>query len=254
MNKYEFAEHVENKNWIFAKTMPQNPHWYILRKNMDDKLFSEMVLAIREHGEIETYWKSRYTVLNVNGCKYWTMGAPLEETILINKKIISYQSQYNEICKDYDSHYSGLAYEKEDEELLSKIEIKGSLLDIGCGTGLLLKYVSPLEYLGIDISAGMLSIAKERYPARNFLNTSIEHFYKTGFDTIVSLYGSMSYVGENQFLRIKDMLNPGGSAYLVYYSEGYDPETHRLFGINGLSGFFPTGEKFGNYQIVRLDK
>lgn len=35
---------------------------------------------------METYFGQPYKVLHFEGHKYWTMGAPLEDTILINRK------------------------------------------------------------------------------------------------------------------------------------------------------------------------
>ena len=72
-------------HWIFAKTMPGNPHWYTLRKYWKDADFCYVVSAIREHGYSEIFKGRRYMMFNMNNMKYWTMGAPLEQTILINR-------------------------------------------------------------------------------------------------------------------------------------------------------------------------
>jgi hypothetical protein len=75
------------QQWIFAKTMPDNPHWYTLRKHWQrDEDFAWTVETIRRCGYEEIYEGRSYTVLNIDDMKYWTMGAPVEETILINRK------------------------------------------------------------------------------------------------------------------------------------------------------------------------
>ena len=75
------------QQWIFAKTMPDNPHWYTLRKRWQrDEDFAWTVETIRRYGYEEIYEGWPYTVLNIDDMKYWTMGAPVEETILINRK------------------------------------------------------------------------------------------------------------------------------------------------------------------------
>ena len=75
------------QQWIFAKTMPDNPHWYTLRKNWErDADFAWTVETIRRYGYEEIYEGRSYTVLNIDDMKYWTMGAPVAETILINRK------------------------------------------------------------------------------------------------------------------------------------------------------------------------
>jgi len=75
-----------SKRWIFAKTMPEHPHWYTLRKEWEsDEEFVDIVNAIREYGYQEKFYSKYYTCLNVENMKYWTMGAPLDKTILINR-------------------------------------------------------------------------------------------------------------------------------------------------------------------------
>jgi hypothetical protein len=77
---------IRRSRWIFAKTMPENPHYYMLRKESNDDEFVRFAELIRQYGyqyQYEGYW---YTVLNVYEWYYWSMGAPIGETILINRK------------------------------------------------------------------------------------------------------------------------------------------------------------------------
>jgi hypothetical protein len=78
---------IEKSNWHFAKTMPQNPHYYMLRKECpQDDDFVRFVEIIRQYGYRYQYGGYWYIKLDVDEWFYWTMGAPLEETILINRK------------------------------------------------------------------------------------------------------------------------------------------------------------------------
>jgi len=80
------ADLIERSNWIFAKTMPENPHYYMLRKECaDDKDFVRFVELIRQYGHKYKFKNSWYDRLIVGDWYYWTMGAPIEETILINR-------------------------------------------------------------------------------------------------------------------------------------------------------------------------
>ncbi len=57
-----------SQEWVFAKTMPANPHWYTLRKTWaDDGDFVRAVEAIRAHGYRVNYGRSTYTVSDLNG-------------------------------------------------------------------------------------------------------------------------------------------------------------------------------------------
>jgi hypothetical protein len=77
---------IARSRWIFARTMPQWPHEYTLRREADDNEFLWVVVYIREHGYDERFGKSAsYIRLNVDGHKYWTQGDTLEGTILINR-------------------------------------------------------------------------------------------------------------------------------------------------------------------------
>ena len=87
------AKLLEEHEWIFAKTMPQNPHHYTLRRKWaNDADFVWTVELIRRHGYRQKYGGSWYIQLDVNGFFYWTMGARINNpngspcTILINRK------------------------------------------------------------------------------------------------------------------------------------------------------------------------
>ena len=82
----ELQEFVRTSPWTFARTMPQIPHEYTLRaKAPDEKLFQRVVLYIRQVGYEANYRLATYIYLDIDGWKYWTMGAPIEDTNLINR-------------------------------------------------------------------------------------------------------------------------------------------------------------------------
>ena len=84
------ASLLSQQEWVFAKTMPRNPHWYTLRRKwVNDSEFIWVVTFIRRHGYIEWFHRRPYTMLYLGEMKYWTMGSPIEETILINRAKIA---------------------------------------------------------------------------------------------------------------------------------------------------------------------
>ena len=86
----EIAQALLSHRWQFAKTMPDSPHWYTLRREWgNDLLFDWVVGYIRANGYVESYAGRPYMKWNHNGFKYWTMGAPIPETILINRARVS---------------------------------------------------------------------------------------------------------------------------------------------------------------------
>lgn len=79
-----------SKQWTFAKTMPQNPHEYTLRKKWTgDVPFEAVVQFIRDHGYKVRFGRSDYMCFDIGEHRYWTMGAPLSDTILINRAVNS---------------------------------------------------------------------------------------------------------------------------------------------------------------------
>ncbi len=76
---------IEYEKWIFAKTMPEWPHEYIVRERVDNKLFEQMVRHIRENGSEGKFYKESYIYFEQDELLYWTMGAPIEETTIINR-------------------------------------------------------------------------------------------------------------------------------------------------------------------------
>ncbi|HXA15584.1 MAG TPA: hypothetical protein VN380_01225 [Thermoanaerobaculia bacterium] len=82
----DFTQFVVRGPWRVARTMPTNPHEYTLRDEHSDDAFDAAVRYIREHGRIEYYAAQPYKTIYCDDHKFWTMGAPLLETVLINRK------------------------------------------------------------------------------------------------------------------------------------------------------------------------
>jgi SWIM zinc finger len=84
----EFVQQwLESQSWIFAKSRADNPHWYCLRRNADDEAtFERIVEFIREHGVPYLWWGRHYLQYVAGEWAYWTMGSPIPQTVLINRK------------------------------------------------------------------------------------------------------------------------------------------------------------------------
>jgi len=78
---------VTKANWIFAKTYAEtSPHEYILRKMYSRLDFEFMVRFIRLYGISAKYGKMKpLRYLIAKPYYYWTMGAPVDETVVINR-------------------------------------------------------------------------------------------------------------------------------------------------------------------------
>lgn len=79
-------EFVDKTPWTFAKTYAKTwPHEYLVRDRVDRELFLQLVSHIREHGYQGSFYSKPITYFDEGGMVYWTMGAPVEETTIINR-------------------------------------------------------------------------------------------------------------------------------------------------------------------------
>lgn len=122
----------------------------------------------------------------------------------------------------------------------------GSVLDLGCGTGLELQFYFAGHpngaVTGIDLSEGMLSALREKFPDKNL--TLIQGSYfdvplgENCFDAAVSVESLHHFTKEEKtglYRKLHDALKPGGFFILTdyfapddAYEAFYFEELHRL--------------------------
>ena len=84
------VDYIKSVRWREAKSGP--PHSYTVREwDPQEEMFEAAVNVIRRFGHPERFWRATYLYLTLDGLKYWTMGAPLGETIIINRAEASTQ-------------------------------------------------------------------------------------------------------------------------------------------------------------------
>ncbi len=77
---------LESQDWIFAKTYAKKwPHDYLVRERVDEDMFLKAVVHTRVNGYIGKFYKSKIPYFDEDGYVYWTMGAPLDITIILNR-------------------------------------------------------------------------------------------------------------------------------------------------------------------------
>ena len=78
-------EFIARAPWCVARTMPDQPHQYTVRGQTSDEHFDLFVSCIRERGYRASYRGRHYIYLEVDGWKYWPMGASARATTIINR-------------------------------------------------------------------------------------------------------------------------------------------------------------------------
>ena len=239
---WDFINKIVGKsNWIFAKSMPQNPHYYMLRRESVDSEFVRFVLLIRKYGFRMKYGRSWYICLRVNDFYYWTMGCPIHNcaktgTILINREEcrLAGEYSYDEIAANYEIEFSEDVFADEDiqtADLISRHNTGGKTLEIGCGSGMVTRNLifDRERYLGIDPSHNMLEQfhAIEQLADLKTLNTDFESFSASEkYNFVFATYGAASYVRPEFWQRLDDILERNGTFLLMFYADGYTPATH----------------------------
>lgn len=149
-------------------------------------------------------------------------------------------SQYDKIAEEYDSLFLDKASIEENTEVGAMLQpLRGSVFDVGCGTGLLVEIVkiAPNDYFGVDPSKCMLErfVSKHKeYKDRlewKYFEECKGEFEK--YDNVISIFGSISYVG-NEALR--ELNGSKCRLFLMFYKPTYHPVTYEK-----------TGEEFSHY-------
>lgn len=90
------------------------------------------------------------------------------------------------------------------------------ILEIGCGPGTIVGYLPQAEYLGFDLSAQYIELAKRRYPQAQFVCERVSQFSlvkQQSFDVVLAL-GIVHHLDDaeaRQLFQIAyDALRPGG--------------------------------------------
>lgn len=109
---------------------------------------------------------------------------------------------------DLERRWDSVPQQKAKMKLVSSLVAGKSVLDIGCGTGDLYRYLNPekMEYLGVDQSEDMLKRARLRNPSAKFSKHNLYELDLPKFDTVVSL----------DFLHHQPDIEPGFSILMKY--------------------------------------
>lgn len=120
--------------------------------------------------------------------------------------------------RTYARYYDQIYLKKKDyqkeakfvKDVIKRFEEKQSktLLDVGCGTGEHLKYLSSdFQCTGLDINRDMIKTAKNKFPNAQFkIANMIDFRVKGKFDVIICLFSSIGYV-ENFNNLVKTLEN-----------------------------------------------
>jgi len=106
-------------------------------------------------------------------------------------------------------------------DLIRPFAEQADVLEIGCGTGAILRHVAPLarHAVGLDLSAGMLAQAKERGLCTVLASATDLPFADASFDLVYS-YKVLAHIPDihRALAEAARVLRPGGRAFLELYN------------------------------------
>jgi len=149
---------------------------------------------------------------------------------------------YNQIAQAYADEFSKPSSHV--KEFLELLPPTGKLLDVGCGNGIDSNFLASKGYdvVGIDLSEGMLKIARSKYPEIDFRLEDMRslNFSKNQFEGIVASC-SLIHISKKDvpktLRQFAKFLKPKGAIYIqlqsgkseeVFIDEPFKPD-ERLF-------------------------
>ena len=168
---------------------------------------------------------------------------------------------YKELAKYYDLIYLWKDYETEAntiKELIKKYKKSDGniLLDVGCGTGMHIKYFKDdFSCTGIDINDEMVEVAKSKVDEVIFEQGNMIDFnLKNEFDVILCLFSSIGYVRtysnlEKTIKNFANHLKKGG----VLVIEPWFTKSTFWVGVPGMTTYDGDDVKIARLNTTRVE-
>lgn len=182
-------------------------------------------------------------------------------------------NDYDILARFYNKYWTTYAPELFsqvlDEFFLPNLTHRARILDLCCGTGQVCAYLSANGYhtTGLDLSEGMLAIARQNAPKADFIHADARSFsVNKPYDAVVSFFDSI-----NHLMSYDDLLSCFKAVKAALKADGYF-----LFDVNDVSVFtdvwengfsmvedtnicilqpsFVASSKIASYHITMLDK
>lgn len=87
---YDPRPYIAANEWTFARTMPENPHEYVvIRKSTDPVEHMRFLAWLRAFGDLEHFKGRDYEYIEIDGWRYWAMGTDQLEQTIINRRLVA---------------------------------------------------------------------------------------------------------------------------------------------------------------------
>jgi SAM-dependent methyltransferase len=150
--------------------------------------------------------------------------------------------EYDRIARAYDEHFGKDACQRLRSVYLSiltgRVSECASILDLCCGTGHMAQVLTQegFEVTGVDQSAGMLEVARERCGAAHFVQADASSFQFGPVDAVICTFNSVSHFSQADlhvlFVRTAANLSAGGAfIFDAYGPAAYEEQWNRTYSV-----------------------
>ena len=130
--------------------------------------------------------------------------------------------KFDQYAENYDAGWRGTKSARFYEDLIKELEINpgDAVLDVGCGTGTVLKFISSkteIKGYGLDISPQMLEVARKKNPDFEFAEGNCETlpYGDNCMDVIIACMAYHHFSDQERFRKeALRVLKPNGKLYI----------------------------------------
>ena len=89
----QVLDYIYNSWWIYAVTMPANPHWYTVRPRPRDNGHEALFELLRDHHVLKLWHRYEYRSRDIGPWVYWI----IEDGTVINRKPVAFAGWDGEV-------------------------------------------------------------------------------------------------------------------------------------------------------------
>lgn len=232
---------VRSEDFVYATTYAKSyPHEYIVRRDVRDKSgFDRFHRLITSFGHIQNFYQTARPYLIFDGWKYWRMDRVLAWNSVVNRQqppgqLFGRQWAPSIRLRGEPTAYDWLAPKWPESGWITSLEaamvadllaeLSGPVLNIGCGTGEILRRVrlDPEQYLGIDVSQGMLNVHIENFPAYEVRGIDLMALSDEGWwPNVLALWGTGDHLSNAELAKAQAMA--GEFLLLMFHGSSVEP-------------------------------